>query len=159
MEEKKAWVVVLHLSTIYSKASRSIDYRDSESGLGEEVNLNSNVSARWALSDDQLENLVETLQRIRNPLAHVPNEKLLSQVDAFAEEHNLLDIRDDLRRGALVAKDPVNYDQVDGLDNEEKTALYNELHHKWKQPTALYATIITCSIGAAVQWGSISFEE
>jgi hypothetical protein len=67
------------------------------------------------------------------------------------EEHNMLEIRDDLRKGALVARDPVNYEKVDGLDDEEKIALFNEMHHKWKQPLALYFTIITCSIGAAVQ--------
>ena len=63
----------------------------------------------------------------------------------------MLDIRDDLRKGALVAKDPTNYEKVDGLDEEEKSILFEEIHHKWKQPTALYVTIITCSIGAAVQ--------
>lgn len=90
--------------------------------------------------------------RIKNPLAHIPEEKLLSQVDAFAEEHDMLNIRDDLRKGALVAKSPDNYEKVSGLDDEEKLVLYNEVHRKWKQPTALYVTIVTCSIGAAVQW-------
>jgi len=60
-------------------------------------------------------------------------------------------IRDDLRKGALVAKDPLNYEKVADLDEEEKIILYDEQHHKWRQPVALYVTIVTCSIGAAVQ--------
>jgi hypothetical protein len=88
---------------------------------------------------------------VKNPLAHIPEEKLLSQVDAFAEEHNMTDIRDDLRKGALIAKDPLNYEKVAGLDVDEKDAIYTEMHHKWQQPFALYVTIVTCSIGAAVQ--------
>lgn len=59
-----------------------------------------------------------------------------------------------LRKGALVAQDPANYEDIDGaekLDELEVEALRNEVLHKWKQPLALYVTIITCSIGAAVQ--------
>jgi hypothetical protein len=60
-------------------------------------------------------------------------------------------IREDLRKGALIAKDPLNYEKIPNLEDDEKAALYTEATHKWKHPTALYVTIITCSIGAAVQ--------
>jgi hypothetical protein len=59
-----------------------------------------------------------------------------------------------LRKGALVARDPTNYEDISGdetLDDMEVEALRNEVLHKWRQPIALYFTIITCSVGAGVQ--------
>lgn len=98
------------------------------------VNLNSNISGK-----------------IQNPLAHISTEQLLGDVDAFAAEHQLEDIRDLLRKGALVAANPPEFETVEGLDPAEVSALRREVTHKWSQPTALYVTIILCSIGAAVQ--------
>ena len=54
----------------------------------------------------------------------------------------------------MVARDPSNYEDITGpeaLDEEEIEALRDEVLHKWRQPMALYITIVTCSIGAAVQ--------
>lgn len=56
-----------------------------------------------------------------------------------------------LKKGALVAKDPVAFESVPGITEAECTALSDEVLHKWRQPRALYFTIILCSIGAAVQ--------
>ena len=56
-----------------------------------------------------------------------------------------------LKKGALVAQDPPAFEQVDDLDDIERDALRNEVLHKWRQPRALYFTVILCSIGAAVQ--------
>ena len=56
-----------------------------------------------------------------------------------------------LKKGALVAQDPPAFEQIDELDEVERDALRNEVLHKWRQPTALYFTVILCSIGAAVQ--------
>ena len=54
-------------------------------------------------------------------------------------------------KGASVAKDPPAFESVEGLTDVEKVAIRNEVLHKWRQPYALYFTIILCSIGAAVQ--------
>ncbi len=59
-----------------------------------------------------------------------------------------------LRKGALVARDPTNYEDIGGpetLEEQEVEALRQEVLHKWRQPLALYMTIIICSVGAAVQ--------
>ena len=56
-----------------------------------------------------------------------------------------------LQRGALVAQDPPSFEQVAELEEHEREALRNEVLHKWRQPPALYFTVILCSIGAAVQ--------
>jgi len=75
-------------------------------------------------------------------------------VEEFATAQGLLDILPLLKKGALVAQDPHNYEDIDGdekLDETEIEVLRNEVLHKWRQPVALYFTIILCSIGAAVQ--------
>ena len=56
-----------------------------------------------------------------------------------------------LIRGALIPKDPPAFESVPGLSEYELDAIRNEVLHKWRQPFALYFTIILCSIGAAVQ--------
>ena len=62
-----------------------------------------------------------------------------------------MDILPELRKGALVARDPANFDSLTELDAEEKAALTKEVTHKWSHTVPLYITIVTCSIGAAVQ--------
>lgn len=89
--------------------------------------------------------------KIHNPLAHLSKEQLLADVDQFATEHHLDDIRDLLKKGAMVAATPSAFESVEGLDPSEIVALKRETTHKWSQPRALYVTVILCSIGAAVQ--------
>lgn len=78
----------------------------------------------------------------------------MSRVHVFAEEKGLTEHIDVLRKGALVAQDPENFEAIDGaetLTQEERDVLRKEVEHKWRLPARLYLTIITCSIGAAVQ--------
>ena len=56
-----------------------------------------------------------------------------------------------LKKGALVAQNPGNFENVESLEEEEKDALRFEVAKKWKHPMKLYVTVIVCSIGAAVQ--------
>ena len=59
-----------------------------------------------------------------------------------------------IRKGALVAQDPTGYEDIVGeeaLDQAEIDSLRNEVLHKWRIPRVLLMTVITCSIGAAVQ--------
>lgn len=75
----------------------------------------------------------------------------MADVEAFASENQLMDILPDLRKGALVARDPANFQNLTELDDEEKRVLGREVTNRWSQTRTLYFTIITCSIGAAVQ--------
>ena len=75
----------------------------------------------------------------------------MKQVEMFAAERGLTDITPLLQKGALVAQDPARFEHLTELDEHERDILREERTHKWRQPFALYATIITCSIGAAVQ--------
>ena len=58
---------------------------------------------------------------------------------------------ENLKKGALIAQDPSNYENLDIISEEEKDWLRYEADHKWKHPIKLYFTVILCSIGAAVQ--------
>ena len=77
---------------------------------------------------------------------------MLRDVEDFAQEYNVTDILPELKKGALVARDPTEFESVSDLTEREVTALRDEVLHKWRQPKALYFTIILCSIGAAVQY-------
>lgn len=76
---------------------------------------------------------------------------LMADVESFAENKGLQSELGLLKKGALVARDPNNFENMDILTQEEKDALRFEVDHKWKHPWSLYFTIIVCSIGAAVQ--------
>jgi hypothetical protein len=78
--------------------------------------------------------------------------QVLHDVEEFANEYQVTDILPELKKGALVARDPEAFESVPDLSETEVTALRDEVLHKWRQPKALYFTIILCSIGAAVQY-------
>ncbi|KAK4038062.1 hypothetical protein C8A01DRAFT_17813 [Parachaetomium inaequale] len=103
----------------------------------EHVDLNKNLEAR-----------------IKNPLEGIPRDELMSRVEVFAQEKGLTEHIGMLRKGALVAQDPSGYEDITGaeaLTDDEKAVLLKEVQHKWRLPAKLFLTIITCSIGAAVQ--------
>ncbi|KAF7533019.1 hypothetical protein G7054_g7464 [Neopestalotiopsis clavispora] len=92
--------------------------------------------------------------RISNPLKGLSRDELFRRVDDLVESQGLQDDRALLQRGALVAQDPERYEDIKGehaLSPEEVEWLQVEVTHKWRVPKLLYMTIITCSIGAAVQ--------
>jgi hypothetical protein len=69
-------------------------------------------------------------------LAGISTTLLLQDVADFANRHGLSDALPLLRKGALVARDPTNYEEIGGteaLDDSEVDALRDEVLHKWKQ--------------------------
>ncbi|KAF7548561.1 hypothetical protein G7046_g8633 [Stylonectria norvegica] len=121
------------------------------------IDLNSNVEAKYVSSPSDYilvrSHVVAPWDR-RNPLIGIPRHRLLAEVDEFCRRKGLNDYLAILRKGALVAQDPTGYEDITGehaLDETEIDALRNEVLHKWRVPRVLYLTIMTCSIGAAVQ--------
>lgn len=82
---------------------------------------------------------------------HMSESECLQDVESFATEYGFEGERDLLTKGALISRDPTNFATVSGITEEERTAIANEVLHKWRQPKILYFTIILCSVGAAVQ--------
>lgn len=50
----------------------------------------------------------------------------------FAEEYGLMDEVTVLRKGALLAQDPHNYEFMEELSEEDKAAIAHEHAHKWR---------------------------
>ena len=89
--------------------------------------------------------------RIENPLGYLTPEQLLRDVRDFARTKKLEEHLDLLKKGAQIAKDPRCFEVVRGITESEKRALHNESYRRFRQPAALYITIIVCCIGATVQ--------
>ncbi|VUC31002.1 unnamed protein product [Clonostachys rosea] len=127
--------------------------------------MSSAIGDRKSPSSDQIERRIATENatelsstqleaKICNPLAGIPRDQILSDVEAFAEHRGLTEHVDILKKGALVAQDPTRAVEIDGpekLTEHELTVLQNEVDHKWRMPPRLLLTVFTCSIGAAVQ--------
>ncbi|PFH46025.1 hypothetical protein AMATHDRAFT_156846 [Amanita thiersii Skay4041] len=89
--------------------------------------------------------------RIQNPLHGIPRKKLLQQVEEFAREKDMEDILPELRKGALLAQNPKDFENIPELDEGDKEVIRREITHRWRQPRDLYLTVIICSLAAAVQ--------
>lgn len=81
---------------------------------------------------------VDDKTKQKNPLASLSKEQLLADVEAFAQEKELEFILDDLKKGALVAQDPKEFESLDELSEEEKEWLRREKTHRWHQPFMMY---------------------
>jgi hypothetical protein len=71
-------------------------------------------------------------------------------VENFAKEHQLTEMTPLLTNGAFVAKDPPAVESVEDLTEDEKTAIRNEVLHKWssqKHPSlrSFFALLVTLS--------------
>ncbi|KAI9633512.1 transporter-domain-containing protein [Dioszegia hungarica] len=96
----------------------------------------------------------ENAMKLTNPLAGLSKEDVLRDVDVFVKEKGLDEHRDDLRKGALlarVAQDPEGFERIDELTEEEKLVLRREITHRWSQPFQLYFLCILCAGSAIVQ--------
>ncbi|KAK8233456.1 sugar porter family MFS transporter [Phyllosticta capitalensis] len=88
---------------------------------------------------------------VRNPLADIPVPQLMKDVDTFAKENGMTDILPLLRKGALISRDPKNFESVEELEEADKEIIRFERTHRWNHPWSLYFTIILNSIAAAIQ--------
>lgn len=81
----------------------------------------------------------------------IPKDQLLQEVEDYANEYDLVDILPLLRKGALVAQSPRDFENISELEEEDRVVLREEVTHRWRHPWALYYTIILNSIAAAIQ--------
>ncbi|KAJ5182719.1 Major facilitator superfamily domain general substrate transporter [Penicillium capsulatum] len=88
---------------------------------------------------------------IKNPLEGLSHEQLMTNVEDYAAEHGLQDILPILKKGALVGQRPNEMDDISQLDQDDRWVLRQEFTRRWKQPWALYYTIVLNSISAAIQ--------
>ncbi|EAW09752.1 sugar porter family MFS transporter [Aspergillus clavatus NRRL 1] len=133
-EQKDSVAHVAHVATTDAPIKQHGDHNALESAHMEHINLNNNLSAK-----------------IKNPLADLTPSQVIGDVEEFSREYDLQDILPDLKKGALIARDPDNFESVPEITEAEISTIRDETDHKWRQPRSLYFTIILCSVGAAVQ--------
>jgi hypothetical protein len=82
---------------------------------------------------------------LANPLAGLSYEQLMADGDNFAKSHGLEDLGELFQKGALVAQNPLAFNDLPLLTLEDKEALQEEVDHKWRHPKMLYYLVILCS--------------
>lgn len=93
--------------------------------------------------------IANTTARLANPLQDLTEAEVIQQADDFARANDLP--IDAFRKGALVAKSPHKWEQMQTLTADEREALHDEKHNQYKQPRTLWMLVIACSVAAAVQ--------
>ncbi|KAL8703105.1 MAG: hypothetical protein Q9201_003696 [Fulgogasparrea decipioides] len=86
-----------------------------------------------------------------NPLASVPDDQLMRDVEKFCQDYDLMDDIDDMKKGALLSKYPAGVKTADYLSDADKEAVIREKTHKWDHPFMLYWLCAMCSLAAATQ--------
>lgn len=82
---------------------------------------------------------------LANPLVGLSYEQLMADGDDFARSYGLEDLSELFQKGALVAQNPLAFDDLPLLTLEDKEALQEEVDHKWRHPKMLYYLVILCS--------------
>ena len=80
-----------------------------------------------------------TTGEIKNPLVGIPKQDLFADVQEFAEKNDLMDQIELLRKGALIAQNPADFENISELDDNDREAIRNEITHRWRHPFPLYA--------------------
>ncbi|GAA5820262.1 hypothetical protein JCM3770_002444 [Rhodotorula araucariae] len=88
---------------------------------------------------------------LENPLQGISHERLEAMGRAFAREKGLGEFEDEFAKGAQVAQDPLAFESLTILNDEDRNVLRREVTHKWDHPRTLYFLTVCCSMAAAVQ--------
>jgi len=83
---------------------------------------------------------------LENPLAVKSREAVINDAKAFAQEFGMVEDEDWFVKGALIARNPDDFENIGELDEEDKIALREEITHKWRQPFTLYFLVGMCSL-------------
>ena len=75
---------------------------------------------------------------IKNPLVGMSKADLMADVESFAKRHDLMDKIEVLKKGAMVAQNPTNFENMEELDDEDRQCLREEVTRRWHHPFPLY---------------------
>ncbi|KAJ7136496.1 hypothetical protein C8R43DRAFT_1020410 [Mycena crocata] len=113
--------------------------------------LSATESRRSSHIDPSIQAVTAANAKLANPLKGIPREQLMRDVDRFAEEKGLKHLIPELRKGALVAQDPLLFENIDILEEDDLYHLRREVTHKYAQTGTLYYMVVMASLAAAVQ--------
>ncbi|GAA5926328.1 sugar porter family MFS transporter [Sporobolomyces koalae] len=120
------------------KANKGTDEKRELAGEGE-----------YAHNEDR--KIANVNAALENPLTGISHERLEAMGRAFAQEKGLGQYEEEFAKGAQVAQDPLAFESLPMLSEEDRTVLRREVTHKWDHPKMLYFLVICCSMCAAVQ--------
>lgn len=78
-----------------------------------------------------------TTGEIKNPLVGIPKDELFANVQEFAEKGDMVEYVELLRKGALIAQNPADFENIAELDESDREAIRNEITHRWRHPFPL----------------------
>lgn len=84
-----------------------------------------------------------------NILSQYDEDQVMDMGRNFARKHQL--DAELFARGAAVARAPHAFNKMSILSDEEKEALYREIHHPWDIPPKLWQVVLAVSLCAATQ--------
>lgn len=67
------------------------------------------------------------------------------------QKNDMMDSLELMKKAAVVAGRPLDFDDMPELTEDEKASLRVELTNKWKQPKTLWLLVICCSMAAVVR--------
>ncbi|GAA6038856.1 hypothetical protein JCM8097_002930 [Rhodosporidiobolus ruineniae] len=106
-------------------------------------------------SDDghhHLDNIRENPNAVlENPLLGISPERLAEMGRLFAREKGLNEYETEFAKGAQIAQNPLGFEALTLLTEEDREILRFEVAKKWNQPWQMYSLVICCSMAAAVQ--------
>ena len=76
--------------------------------------------------------------KLANPLAGIPQDQLMRDGALFARTHGLADLETEFAKGALIAQNPLGFESLDVLTEDDKAVLRNEQANRWDQTKTLY---------------------
>ena len=95
--------------------------------------LVNNVNARYVPPLSRLGSMSDTVnRRIQNPLYGIKKGTLMRQVEDFCAEKGLAEHVDLFKRGALLAQNPTNFENIPELTEQDRAAVRYE--HERKPP-------------------------
>lgn len=100
---------------------------DRPSSYGDGSHVENTGGTRRRPIDFNVEKLSATFE---NPLANIPKEQLMSDVETFCKQHNLVEYMDEFKKGGLVAQSPSEAQSFHELSEQDKTALEREHTHR-----------------------------
>ncbi|POY75474.1 hypothetical protein BMF94_1376 [Rhodotorula taiwanensis] len=99
-----------------------------------------------------LDNLRENPNAVlENPLQGISHDRLEAMGRAFAREKDLAEFEELFAKGAQIAQNPLAFESLPLLNEEDREIMREEVQHKWRQPRTLYFVVVCCSMAAAVQ--------
>ena len=125
--------LVINDTTVVEKADGLANKRESSVSLAENASLSSR---------NEVGNLNA---KLANPLVGIPQDELIKEGEMFALRNGLEDMSELFKKGALVAQDPLAFEDLPLLTETDKQALRDEVSNKWRHPKMLYYLVILCS--------------